>query len=150
MDSIDMNKNLWRDSKAFDLFSEAVFLLRQAVSEENIDASEVLKAANIMDDIMQRYESCYCPIDDPIFFWWFATANAFFLQTGKTFDEIGSARIGYIVNGYKEALNKHLLYPSFSAEMIKIVFQNMEQFANDHDKEWMFKNHTKFKPVLDD
>jgi len=149
MDPIDMNKSLWIEAKAFDLFSDAVLLVRQAVSEEKIDVAEVLKATNMMDDIVQRYESRYCPMDDPIFFWWFATANAIFLQETKKFDELGGARIGYIVNGYKEALTKHLLYPSFSAEMLEIAHENMGQFANDYDKEWMAKNYAKFKPVSD-
>lgn len=147
MYSIDMNRSLWRDPNAFELFQEAVRLLSQEVSKDTIDPSVLLQIANMMDDIFQSYEKRHGPMEDPLFFWWFASANAFFLQVGKKLDEIGSARIGFVVNGYKEALNKHLLYPSFPGDMLKIVYQNMEQFANNYDKEWMFMNHSKFQPI---
>ena len=78
MYSLDMNERLWRDSNAFELFREAVSLLSQAVSKDTINPSELLNIANMMDDIMQSYEKRYGPIEDPLFFWWFATANAFF------------------------------------------------------------------------
>jgi len=149
MYSLDMNERLWRDSNAFELFREAVSLLSQAVSKDTINPSELLNIANMMDDIMQSYEKRYGPIEDPLFFWWFATANAFFLQVGKKLDEVGTPRIGYVVNGYKEAINKHLLYPTFPADMLKIAYENMEQFAGNYDREWMFRNHSKFKPIPD-
>ncbi len=145
--SFDMNKNLWKDQKYFYDFLNAVSLLSKATSKEDVDPKEILDTTNMLDDIMQDYENRYGSIDDPIFFWYFATANATFLQFGKQFDELGSARIGYIVNGYKEGLNKHLLYPSYSALMMEAVFENMEQFANDHDKKWIITNRDKFIPI---
>ena len=145
--SVDMNEDLWKDYKYFEDFLRAVSLLGKSASKESIDPKETLDIANMLDDIMQGYEKRYGPVNDPIFLWYFASANATFLQVGKEFDELGSARIGYIVNGYKEGLNKHLLYPSYSAVMIDAVFENMEQFANDHDKKWIIANRDKFVPI---
>lgn len=149
MYSNDMNKQLWRNDDLFDQFLEAVNLFRQSVSKNPIVAQEVLSATNIMDDVMQLHESQYGPINDPIFFWWFATANTLFLQAGKAFDEIGAARIGYIVNGYKEALNKHSQFPSLPSDMLKIAFEHMDQFASESDKTWLVSNRSRFKPFLE-
>ncbi len=112
-----------------------------------MNPSELLSIANIMDDIMQSYEGIYGAIEDPLFFWWFATANAFLLRVIKRLDDIGPPRIGYVVNGYKEALSKHLLYPTFPADMLKIAYENMEQFASYHEREWMLRNYSKFEPA---
>lgn len=149
MQPIDINKHLWRDSKSVDQFIKAVTLFRQAASKDEIDSSEILISCNMLDDMMQQYEAQYCPIEDPLFYWWFASANALFLQVGKSFDELGSARIGYIVNGYKEAFTKHLLYPTLTAELLTVAYENLEQFANDHDKKWISNNRSKFKPIAD-
>lgn len=147
MFSFDMNKKLWRDAKTFELFMGAVSSLRQATSRERYDAKEFLEVSNVLDDIMQSYENRYGSIEDPIFFWSFATANAMFLQVGKRFDKMGSTRIAYIVNGYKEGLNKHLLYPSYPEGMMQSIFGNMAQFANEEDREWISINRDKFVPV---
>jgi len=144
-----MNKHLWSTHDWFDMFSQAATAFMNAVSREAVDHLEILKVANIMDDIMQSYEKQNGPIEDPLFFWYFATANAFFLQIGKKFDELGTSRIAYIVNGYKEALNKHLLYPTFPANMLNVALENMQMFANDYDKEWLSRNQGKFLPISD-
>jgi hypothetical protein len=147
MYSIDMNKNLWATPDWFEIFSQAVSAFMNAVSRNPIDHLELLKIANVLDDLMQGYEKIYGPIEDPLFCWHFATANAFFLQVGKKFDEIGSARISYIINGYREALTKHLLYPSFTAIMLNLALENLEQFGNDNVKEWLLRNKSKFEPI---
>ncbi len=146
MYSWDMNKHLWQDEKAFKGFEIAVVGMSKASLDNPFDFKMI---ADILDGIMQSYETKYGPIEDPIFFWYFATSNAFFLQTGKKFDELGRARIAYIMNGYKEGLTKHLLYPSYTKVMMDVIFENVEQFANDHDNVWFSSNKHKFVPIPD-
>jgi hypothetical protein len=149
MYSIDMNKHLWVTPDWFEIFSQAVSAFMNAVSRNPMDHLELLYIANVLDDLMQEYENLNGSIKDPLFYWYFATANAFFLQVGKKFDELGSSRVNYIVNGYKEALNKHLRYPSFTAVMLNVACENMEMFADDHDKEWLLGNKGNFEPISD-
>jgi hypothetical protein len=149
MFSYDMNKSLWRDEALFDLFLKGMATFAQAISRDRWDPAEFQLVANFLDEIMQQYERKHGSIEDPIFYHAFATSNAMFLQTGKKLDEVGSARIAYIVNGYKEGLTKHLLYPSFPATMIEVAFDNMEQFANNEDKKWVVENKPKFRPIAD-
>lgn len=144
MYSWDMNRYLWKDVKAFDTFGIAVVGMHKASLDNPKDFQMI---ADIFDGIMQTYEERYGPIEDPIFFWYLATCNAFFLQVGNKFDDLGVSRVAYIVNGYKEGLTKHLLYPSYTKLMMDVIFENMEQFANEHDKVWISSNKHKFVPI---
>jgi hypothetical protein len=143
----EKNKQLWRDSTSFDKFFEETIKLSVAFSKNEFDAKDFLIVANNLDDLMQSYENNYGPIEDPLFFLVFAQANALFLQVGKEFDELGATRIGYIVNSFKEALTKHLLYPTFDETVLQSIDDTFMQFANDYDKNWFTKNRYKFFPV---
>ncbi len=146
--SLDKNSILWHDKESLDIFTSTVHRLGNIMSSDNVDPKSILSEANKLDDLMQSYEKRYGPIEDPLFFWWFATANALFMQIGNKLDpELGTVRIAYVMNGYKEGLNKHLLYPSYTNLMMDVIFENMEQFANEHDKVWISNNRHKFVPL---
>jgi Flp pilus assembly protein TadD len=145
--AIDMNKGLWRDSNAFAIYLKAQLTLAEAGSCEPLDPDKFLAVANMLDDMMQAYERKHGPIEDPLFYWLFATANASFLQIGHKFDEMGPTRIAFAMNGYKEGLNRHLLSPSFTSLALQVAFENIEQMGNDSDKEWLAKNKSKFIPI---
>ena len=147
MYSWNMNKHLWKNEDHFKGFEIAVEGMHKHASLDN--PSDFKMIADILDGIMQSYEKNYGPIEDPIFLWYFATSNAFFIQTGHKFDELGRSRIAYIMNSYKEGLNKHLLYPSYTQLMMDVIFENMGQFANEDDKTWISRNRNKFVPIPD-
>lgn len=142
----DLNNRLWRSDKHWLRYISATNSLNRSMSNQPYIADDFLTIANNLDDIMQDYELNYCQIEDPMFFFAFATSNALFLQIGKKFDEMGSTRIGYIVNGYKEGLTKHLLYPSYNLAILKVLIETFFQFANDDDKNWLNDNRFKFVP----
>lgn len=141
------NKHLWRDIKSFSIYLREANNLFSSFSKDPLNSNDFLNIANNLDDLLQSYEKRYGPIEDPLFFLTFAQANAAFLQIGKKYDELGSARIGYIINGFKEALTKHLLHPSFDELMLKSIDETFMQFANDYDKNWFSQNRLKFYPV---
>jgi len=141
------NKILWRDPIAFEKYIDETKNLIASVSKDTFNAEDFLKIANSLDDIFQSYEKKYGPMEDPIFFFIFAQANALFLQIGKKFDELGRNRVAYIANGFKEALTKHLLYPSFDETVLKSIDDTFFQFANDFDKSWFSQNRSKFLPI---
>jgi len=141
------NINLWRDPTAFEKYRAETMNLVAAVSKTPLDAEDFLEISNSLDDIFQAYEKKYGPMEDPLFFFTFAQANALFLQVGKKFDELGRNRVAYIVNGFKEALTKHLLYPSFDEMILKSIDDTFLQFANDYDKTWFSQNRSKFFPI---
>lgn len=143
----DKNKHLWRDLASFDIYFKATDKFVVALSKDQFLASDFLDIANELDNLMQYYEINFGPIEDPLFFLTFAQANAIFLQVGKKFDELGAARIAYIANGFKEALTKHMLYPTFDELILKSIDDTFMQFANDYDREWFLQNRHKFYPV---
>ena len=143
----DKNKRLWRDNSSFEIYLKATKDLTKALSKETFLANDFLNIANNLDDMFQSYEMKYGPMEDPLFFFMFAQSNALFLQVGKNYDELGASRVAYIVNGFKEALNKNLLYPTFDEMTLKSIDDTFLQFANDYDKEWFSMNRHKFYPV---
>lgn len=147
MNNWEKNKKLWRDIGSFNIFLNETLKLSDAFSKSEFNANDFLNVANNLDDLMQLYEKNYGPIEDPLFFLVFAQANAAFLQVGKQFDELGETRIAYIVNGFKEALTKHLLYPSFNEIVLQSIDDTFMQFANEYDKNWYIQNRSKFYPI---
>lgn len=147
MFSLDMNKRLWKDVDIFERFHYTILMLNKEVAENNFDPKMFLNYANKLDDILQEYEGKYGSIEDPIFFWSFATANALFLLVGKKYDELGPARIAYVINGYMEGLNKHEIYPSYPKIYIEKAFEHMKPFAKGKDAEWIDKNQNSFVPI---
>jgi tetratricopeptide (TPR) repeat protein len=143
--SLEMNKNLWRDTKFFDVFIGGAAVFHKLLSEGQKSPDAFVTVANMFDDLMQDYEKEYGPIEDPIFFWYFSTVNGLALRANN--DEVGRTRMRYLVNGYKEGLMKHLLYPSYQAFMIDTAVKNIEEFANDQDKAWLSMNINKFTPL---
>ena len=93
---------------------------------------------------MQKYEDNYDSVQDPLFFWLFATSNALYLINGGT-EKI--PRIQYVLNGYRECLNKHTNYPSLYKAFIDIAFRHMEVFADQEVKKWIVDNKNTFTPV---
>jgi len=140
------NEKLWRDQTAFEIYLQSTSRLTNSVSKKELIASEFLEIANDLDDMMQAYEKKFGPIDDPLFFFTFAQCNALFLQVGKQYDSLGSLRVGYIINGFKECLTKHLLYPSFNEMILNSIFDTYVQFANENDMNWFKQNKPKFLP----
>lgn len=147
MFSLDMNKRLWKDEALFERFHYTVLMLSKTVADQNWDSSVFLNYANKLDDIMQEYESRYGEIEDPLFFWSFATSNALFLLIGKKYDEAGPIRIKYILNGYIEGLQKHTKYPSYPKIYIDKAFEHMSPFAEGEAAEWINVNRAKFTPI---
>lgn len=141
------NRNLWRDVSSFEIFLKETDNLSIALSKDEFVSIDFLNISNNLDDLLQSYEMKFGPMEDPLFFFTFAQANAFFLQVGKKYDELGATRIAYIVNGFKEALTKHLLYPTFDETIMKSIDDTFMQFANDYDKSWFTQNRHKFYPV---
>jgi len=141
-----LNKRLWRSNSHYDRYITITNRLSVLFSNKPYIASNFLNVANGLNDIMQEYESTYCAMEDPMFYFAFSISNALFLQVGKKFDEMGARRIGYIVNGYKEGLTKHLLYPSYTLPILKSIIETYFQFANDSDKSWLDNNKYKFVP----
>jgi hypothetical protein len=142
-----MNKRLWGDDKLFGSFLGCYLqLIGHIVMEKEYNASYLLDITNKLDDIMQEYEGKYGPLEDPQFYWTFATANAYFLfQGGK--DKIGNLRIKYVVNGYIEALERHNRYPSLSKDCIDEAFSNMKPFLAEDGEKWMIENRNKYLPL---
>lgn len=141
------NKYLWRDESSFAIYLKATEDLQVALAKGKFIATDFLNIANNLDDMFQLYENKFGPMEDPLFFFLFAQANAIFLQVGKKFDEICGSRVAYIVNGFKEALNKNMLYPTFDEMILKSIDDTFLQFANEYDKEWYSMNRHKFYPV---
>jgi hypothetical protein len=142
----DLNQRLWRNESYFNGYLMTTTMLNVLMAEKPYKANEFLTIANEFDDIMQAYEKAYSQIEDPMFYFAFSTANALFLQTGNKFDQMGSARIGYIVNGYKEGLTKHVLYPSYTSQILNAIYDSYSQFANKIDLKWLVENKYKFVP----
>jgi hypothetical protein len=141
------NKHLWRDVKSYETYLKETDKLVYALSKENFVSNDFLNIANNLDELFQSYEKNFGPIEDPMFFFTFAQANAIFLQVGKKYDELGATRLAYIVNGFKEGLTKHLLYPTFDEMVMQSIDDTFMQFANDYDKNWFTQNRNKFYPV---
>jgi hypothetical protein len=142
-----MNRRLWKDEVLFQSFYGAVLLLNKSVADQNWNPITFLDCANILDDVMQKYERQYGPVEDPIFYWSFATANALFLLIGKKYDELGPVRVQYVLNGYKEGLEWHLLHPSFPRIYIDKAFEHMSPFAEAEDEKWMAENRGRYAPI---
>ncbi|MEZ5196821.1 MAG: hypothetical protein R2764_10575 [Bacteroidales bacterium] len=142
----DLNKRLWRNESYFFGYLTATTLFNVVLAEKPYKSSDFLTIANELDDIMQAYEKSNGQIEDPMFFFAFATVNALFLQMEQKSDEMGSARIGYVVNGYKEGLTKHVLYPSYTSSLLEIIFDKYSMFANETDQKWLRDNKYKFVP----
>jgi len=140
------NKRLWRDLSSFENYLIETNNLVLSISKSELIPMDFLKIATSLDDIFQSYEKKCGPMEDPLFFFTFAQANALFLQVGKEYDELGPTRKAYIVNGFKEALTKHLLYPSFDEMILKSIDDTYMQFATDFDKTWFVQNRPKFFP----
>jgi hypothetical protein len=149
MFSLDMNKHLWRDNDLFESFHYQILKMNKAVSDQNWDPLVFLGCANNLDKIMQEYEEQHGSIEDPIFYWSFATANALFLLIGKSYDFLGPTRISYVLNGYREGLNKHKKYPSYPAIYIEKAFEHMAPFAEGEDEKWINDNRHSFVPIQD-
>jgi hypothetical protein len=151
MFSLDMNKELWKDDELFNEFFTITLNLNKTVIDQNWDASLFLNYANSLDKVMQAYEGIYSSIEDPIFYWTFATANALFLIKTNEFDEVGYVRFEYVLNGFREGLSRHQLHPSYPAIYITKAFEYMSIFAklaygNSH-AEWIEKNRDNFVPI---
>ncbi len=149
MFSLDMNKHLWRSDAIFKKFHHVALLLNKDVAEQNFEAGRFREYANSLDQLMIDYEGLHGAINDPIFFWTFATANALFLLIGKQYDELGPARRRYVINGYIEGLNRHLEHPSFPAIYIEKAFEYMHIFAENQDVGWIDNNKERFIPIPD-
>ena len=149
MFSLDMNRHLWKDKELFTSFHRHILEMDKAVSEQNWDPLVFLGCANNLDKIMQEYEQRHGSIEDPIFYWSFATANALFLLIGKSYDSLGPARIGYVLNGYREGLYKHQKYPSYPPIYIEKAFEHMAPFAEGDDETWINENRNAFVPIED-
>ena len=142
-----MNKSLWKDSESYSVFAGVYLqLIHHLTTAEDYEVSSLLSYANQLDDLMQEYEDKYGSIEDPQFYWAFATANAYFLfQGGK--DEIGASRGQYVISGYMAALERHTLYPSLSADCIDEALGNMASFVDEDGKRWISENHNKYTPL---
>jgi hypothetical protein len=145
--SLDMNKALWRDESSFNKYFHTLLAFNKTVADGNMNPKLFLEYANRLDDIMQEYEGKVGPIDDPIFLWSFAMANALFLLAGKQYDEMGETRIAYVMNGYKEGLYKHIEYPSYPKMYIEKAFEHIAYFGTDRDREWINANRSQFVPI---
>ncbi|MDA3896124.1 MAG: TerB family tellurite resistance protein [Desulfobacteraceae bacterium] len=147
MFALDMNKHLWKDKTLFTLFHQTVLKMNKTVADQNWNPNLFLDYANKLDEIMNAYEGRNGYLYDPIFFWSFATANAHFLLIGKKYDELGDTRESYVINGYREGLNKHIKYPSYPKMYIDKAFEHMSPFAEGEDAKWIKENRYKFIPV---
>jgi hypothetical protein len=142
-----MNKRLWKDASIFESFHKTVLMLNKTVADQDWNPNTFLTYADELDNIMQKYEESYDQIEDPIFYWSFATANALFLLIGKKYDELGSTRIAYIVNGYQSGLEFHTKYPSYPKIYIDKAFEHMAPFADGEDATWLKKNRYTYTPI---
>jgi hypothetical protein len=145
--SLDMNKKLWADENIFNDYFAVVLKLNKTVIDQDWDASKFRYYANQLDSIMQQYENEHDGIKDPLFYWSFATANALFLLIGRKYDELGAARVRYVINGYREGLYKHETYPSYPKIYIDKAFEHMMPFAEGDDADWIEENRNNFLPI---
>jgi hypothetical protein len=107
MFSLDMNRHLWKDDDVFEKYLEFALHLNKAVFDNTSEPKVFQICSKMFDSVMEYYEPRHGTIEDPIFHWSDATANALFLLIGKSFDSLGPARISYVLNGYKESLSWH-------------------------------------------
>ena len=149
MFSLDMNKRLWKDESIFKDFHKTVLLLNKTVADQDWNPNTFLNYADDLDDIMQQYESRHDQIEDPIFYWSFATANALFLLIGKKYDQLGPTRVAYVMNGYKSGLEFHKKYPSYPKIYIDKAFEHMGPFATGENAAWLKNNRNTYKPIPD-
>ncbi len=141
---------MWRDEDSFEIFLKETEAFWNAVSNETSTAKNYLTIANNLDDLLLSYEKKFGPIEDPLYFFIFAQVNTLFLYVGKEYDELGTARIGYVINGLKEALTKHLLYPSFDEKILHSIEVSFLHYSNDYDKNWYIQNKLKFCPIINE
>ena len=145
--SVGMNRNLWQDIKFHDEFIQEIQLMSELFSKEERSPNNFLEITNRLDDIMQAYESKHGPIEDPIFFWKFALSTGLSLDADNDPFANNQYRIAVIINGYKEGLTKHLVYPSFTSFMIETALNSIDELAGEHNKQWLAVNRDKFVPI---
>lgn len=138
------NEHLWEDSQSFELYKTAVSLLSQEISSKSPDAIQIKELADGLDQLFQSYEEKYSEMKDPLFYWWFAFANAILVMSG----EDSFKRKQYAVNGFKTGLSRHCRVPSFSQEMIDLSFKFIEKIKPGADgRGWVEENRTAIKPA---
>jgi len=142
---IDNNKGLWRDNNAFDLYTKAAQAIMGLTNQKPMNLELLTQVADGLDQLLQTYEDQYGSVQDPLFLWWFATANmVLYFET----EEDRNMRKQYAINGYKEGLGKHSRIPSYTSVMIEQAVNIISQLATGSDTvEWLRENRSKFVPV---
>lgn len=142
---VENNGHLWEDKQSFGLYKTAVSLFLQEMNNQNEDVAQLTRLADGLDQLFQSYEEKYGEMKDPLFYWWFASANAVLVAKS---DKDSLMRKNYAVNGYITSLNRHFRVPSFSQEMIDQAFNVIEKLEPGADgRGWVKENRSSIKPV---
>lgn len=142
-----MNQNLWKNRTYYEVFLKQVTKFENAMLENPYNPYICRDIANNLDDLRQLYEIKYGDIKDPLFYYYFASANAMFLNKVKARDSLTDIRKKWIINGFKEGLRRHEMIGCYTKEFIKVAIYCIEKFSNGAESYWIEQNKYKWKGV---